>query len=141
MALQRGGHVFGSDRLAVVELDAVADLQRPDLGVIGRSDLLGDAVFQRAFRRQLDDHLAPHLGEGERHLGHHQRGVEAVGGFAADQAGLENAALDRAFGAGRAGKQRVGEAGGNAKCRGAAEKIAPAQFALGDAAAQKVEFV
>ena len=80
---------------------AVADLERPHLGVVGRSDLLGDAVFQLAVGRQLDDHFAPHLAEGERHLGHEQRRVEAVGGFAADQAGLQDAALDRGLRRGR----------------------------------------
>ena len=91
--------------------------------------------------RKLDDHFAPHLAEGERHLGHEQRRVEAVGGFTADQAGLEDAALDRACGARRAGEQRVGEGGGDAERGGATKEIAPAQFADSDTAAQKFEFV
>ena len=96
MALERGGHVIGGHRLAIVEFDAVANLQRPGLGVLGeRADLLGDAVLELAVRRQLDDHFAPHLAEGERHLRHHQRRIEAVGGFSAHQAGLKRAALDR----------------------------------------------
>src|SRR5947207_4885161 len=62
-------HVLGRHRLAVVEFDAVADLQRPDLGVVRRADFLGDAVLELALRRQLDDHFAPALAEGEGHLG------------------------------------------------------------------------
>ena len=141
MALERGGDVLGGHGLAVVEFDAVADLQRPDLGVVRRADLLGDAVLELAVGRQLDDHFAPHLAEGERHLGHDQRRIEAVGGFAADQAGLEDAALDRACGARRAGEQRIGEGSGDAERGGAAKKIAPAHFAFGDVAAQEFEFV
>ena len=34
MALERGDHILGRHRLAVVEFDAVADLQRPHLGVV-----------------------------------------------------------------------------------------------------------
>ena len=141
MTLESGGNVLGGHRLAVVEFDAVADLQRPGLGVVGRADLLGDPVLELAVRRQLDDHFAPHLGEGERHLRHHQRRIEAVGGLAADQAGLEHAALDRACGARGAGKQRVGEGCGDAERCGAAEKIATAQFADGNAPAQEFQFV
>ena len=129
MALERGDDVLGGHGLAVVEFDAVADLQRPDLGVVGRADFLGDAVLELALGRQLDDHFAPHLAEGERHLRHEQGRIEAVGGFAADQAGLQRAALDRAFGARGAGQQRVGEGRGDAERGGAAEEIAPAQLA------------
>src|SRR5204863_302448 len=77
MALERGGDILGGHGLAVVELDAVADFQRPYLGVVRRADLLGNAVLELALGRQLDDHFAPALAEGERHLRHHQRRVEA----------------------------------------------------------------
>ena len=96
VALQRGGHVLGGHGLAVVEFDAVADFQGPGLRIVGRADLFGNAVLELAVRRQFDDHFAPALAEGERHLRHHQRRIEAVGGFTADQAGLQRAALDRA---------------------------------------------
>ncbi len=141
MAFERGGDVLGSDRLSVVEFDAVADFQRPGLGIVRTADLLGDAVFELALGRQLDDHFAPALAESERHLRHHQRRIEAIGGFTADEAGLERAALDRASGAGSARQQRVGERCGDAQCGGAPEKVTTAELAGRDTTAEIVEFV
>ena len=141
MALERRRHVLGRHRLAVVEFDAVADLQRPDLGVVRRADFLGDAVLELALRRQLDDHFAPALAEGEGHLGHHQGRVEAVGRFTADQAGLQRAALDGAGGAGSARKQRVGEGRRDTERGGAAKEVATAELSGRDATAEVFEFV
>lgn len=60
--------------------------------------------------------------------------------FAALQAGLEHAALDRARCAHGAAEKRVGECGGNAECCSTAEKIAAVELAGGNAPAQKFEF-
>ncbi len=141
MTLEGGGDVFGAYCLAIVEFDAVADLQRPHLGVVGRADLFGDAVFQRAVGREFDDHLAPHLAEGERHLRHEQRRIEAVGRFTADQAGFYDSALDRSGSARGTRKQRVGKCRGDAESGGTAQKITPAELADSYAMAQEFQFL
>ena len=61
--------------------------------------------------------------------------------FAADQAGLQRAALDRACGARGTRKQRIGEGGRDAERCGTAKKVTTAQLAEGNAPAEKFQFV
>ena len=141
MALERGDHVLGGDGLAVVELDVLANLERPDLGVVGSAVFLGDRVPQGAVGIEGQQIFAPAFAEGVHDLGEEAGGVEAVGRFTADETGLEDAAPDRPLSVRRARQQRVGEGRGDAERGRAAEKIAAAQPAGHGQAAQIVEFV
>ena len=98
MALHGRQHIGRRSLLAVVELHALADLEGPCLGVVGSARFLGERWFTtRLSGDQLDELLAPLRAEDVgTWLG--QRRVEAVGRRAALQAGLEHAALHRAFG-------------------------------------------
>ena len=135
----RGGDVFGRHRLAVVEFDAVAHLDRPGLGVAGSADLLGDQVFRLVVRRQPDEEFAPLLAEAVGDLAEVQRRIEAVGRFAALQAGLEDAALDRRLREGFAGQRRC-QCRRHAERRGAAEEVAARYPALAGEISEMVEF-
>src|SRR5690606_22300752 len=87
------------------------------------------------------EQLSPALAEIEVHLRKVQGRIEHVGGLATLQAGLEMAALDRPFGARRAGEQVVGKGGAHAKRGRATQKIAPAKLSLRDVSAEKFEFI
>ena len=130
MALERGGHVLGGHRLAVVELDAVADLaaSRPWRRRTSRSPRrCGSRARRRATARRsfrpstCRRRTAPAscISAGSRLL------VDSP----PTRPAFSDAALDRACGARGAGKQRVGEGRGDAERCGPAEKITPAQFA------------
>src|SRR5690606_5600621 len=116
-----------------------ADLQGPGLGIRTGLDRFRDAIFQRAVRLHVDEQLSPALAEIEVHLRKVQGRIEHVGGLATLQAGLEMAALDRPFGARRAGEQVVGKGGAHAKRGRATQKIAPAKLSLRDVSAEKFE--
>ena len=141
VALERLQHVVGGHRLAVVELDAVADLEGPLLGVVRRADLLGDPVLKAAFRRQRNEIFAPALAEGEWYLAEEARRVEAVGGLAALHARLDDAALHGTGSLCGAREEGIREGSGDAERGGASQEVAAAQFAGYDAAAQIIEFV
>ena len=138
---ERLQHVVGGHRLAVVELDAVADLEGPLLGVVRRADLLGDPVLKAAFRRQRNEIFAPALAEGEWYLAEEARRVEAVGGLAALHARLDDAALHGTGSLCGAREEGIREGSGDAERGGASQEVAAAQFAGYDAAAQIIEFV
>src|SRR5690606_19464702 len=127
--------------LAVVELDALPDLERPHLRVVGCAPFLGDAWLHRAVGRELHHLLAPLATELVRHLALPGSGIEAVGGLTALHARLQDTSTDRFLRQYGARKQRAREGRAHAERGRTAEEVAAAQLACGDPAAQIVEFV
>lgn len=139
MALERGGDILRAHRLAVVELDAVADLHRPGLGIRRSADLLGYQVLDAALRGKTDEEFAPLLAEVECDLAEIQRWIQAVGRLAALQAGLDDAALYRRRGESLAGQSRR-QRRRDAESRRAAKEIAARDPALAGEFGEMIEF-
>ena len=142
MALDRRHHVGGGQLLAVVEGDALADLELPGQRVVAGAPGFGQHRYRRAVdRRGLDQHFAPGTAESVGHLARPQGRVEAVGGGATDHAELEGAALLGAFRQHRLAEQRRGGGGEHAQSGGPAEEFAPADAAAGGLAREKIHDV
>src|SRR5690606_27399144 len=94
VAAERLGDVFRGHILAVVEGDALADLEAPFLGVVGGFPRFSQNRLRRAvFRRLQDKKLAPGGAEVLWYLRQPFGWVEAVGGFATDQTHAQVAAF------------------------------------------------
>ena len=94
MVLQRGDHVISRDRPAIVEGDAVPDLEHPLLGAVGRLEAFGHVAHHVAIGVDLGEAVgkrAPQRRAGE--LVRIEAGVHRVGGGAMANADLEVAAL------------------------------------------------
>ena len=141
MALHGRDDIVHGHGLAVVELDALADLEPPGLGVGRCFDAFRHAHDRLARGGNLDQRLTP-VGEvviGD--LARRQGRILRVGAFAADRTNLQVPALLRPSGLRRIGEKRVRRSGGQAQRRGAAKEIAPVQRALRDFAAEIFQLI
>ena len=131
VTVQRVDAVLDGQRLAVVELDAAADLESPGLEIVRRVPLGGEIRLGRELGRVAHDRAAdlvrPHEVERGGQAVRVQRVVRAVG-VPADP---HPAALDR-----RVGEHRVrrGEQGGGGGRRDTGRSKASRELAPGDAA-------
>ena len=112
MVAEGGDHVGRGDGLAVVEGDALAQLEHPVLGIVARLEALGQVGNDATLGVDLGQavaHRAPADGAG--HLIGIGGGVERVGGGAMPHAHAEVPAL-LGLGAGGGGEHGVGGGGG-----------------------------
>src|SRR5882724_1516787 len=140
MQVQRIDDVVGIERLAVVEGDALAEVEDPFGGAGLRFPALGQLRYRLVVGAVLDE--AIHQGEADlqRDGVRIGRDVQAVGGAAAGHAEPERAALLRLVGHARLGEQGRGQGRADAERRRAAHEIAPADAALRDLLRPILEF-
>ena len=127
--MNRGHHVIRRQCLAIVEGDALAQLENPLLCAVGRLEAFGDMGLSNILRVDLDERGGKQrfaemegkaVGPGCR--------IKRVGGLAVAYGTLEGSAL-LGFGAGCGGKHGVCRRGGNANGHGVVHKIAARQLA------------
>ena len=99
-------HVLGRERLAVVELDALSELDRPDGGVLVRLDRLGEGVPRRAVEVPDDERVVQAHDPGEVDVVDALLTVHGVGRVTARQGDLQGPAPRDRVGRSRSGRRR-----------------------------------
>ena len=129
VVVDRRQHVFDGERLAVVELDALANLEAPDSGVVRGLPAFRQIGLELAGLADLRQHVVG----GEVDLPHEVvligPRIERVGRRAVPDTGPYVAALFRRLRDGLAGQCR-GKSDGDAKGRRAAHEFAPRDLAV-----------
>ena len=144
MALHGFQHVFGCHFLAVVELDALADFERPGFRIGRGLVAFGHAVFDFPVGIDLDKAFVQVAQVVQRHFGGGQRRIKRVGGFTARRPDFQCATANRCFvGCGlRVVRQhRVGDGGCHAQCSGTPDEFAACHSALGHLAGHMFQLI
>src|SRR5690625_1465470 len=99
MTLERPDDVLGRQGLAIVELDALADMEIPFRAIVRAVDASRKAVLVRALGPAPHNRIADLAGQVNRHLAGRERGVERLRSGATAKATPKRTALFRPLGA------------------------------------------
>src|SRR5690625_3644492 len=141
MALERFHDIFWRQGLAIVELDALTDVEIPFGEIVRALDGFRETVLDLALGRDPDERVAELARQVKGHLARRERGVERIRPGAAAKTEAKRATLFRAFGTDGMAQHGARRRGGDAE-RGSPAKEGPTvQPALGRALHQKSQLV
>src|SRR5690625_5228986 len=141
MALERPDDILGCQRLAIMKLDILPDMEIPFGQIVRALDTLCQTVLDLTLRRDPDKQIAELAGQVKRHLACRKRGIERIRSRAAAKAETKRAALFWSLGTNGAAEHGARRRCGHTECRGSTKEGATAQLALGRALHQKFQLV